>query len=381
MSDPIYLDYNATTPVAPEVAEAMQPFVADLFGNPSSSHVHGVRTRQAVDRARGQVALLLGCDADEVVFTSGGTEANNWAIKGSAEALRERGDHVVTSAVEHPAVTEVCRFLETRGFSVTYLPVDAAGRVAPGEVERAVGPRTILVTVMLANNEVGTLQPIAEIARIAAARGVRVHTDAAQAVGKVPVRVDDLGVDLLSVAGHKLYAPKGIGALYIRRGTELAKFMHGADHESDRRAGTENVLEIVGLGRAAELAAAEMEQRVEHARSMRDRLHRALAEAHPDAVLNGHPDERLPNTLSLSFPGIKANKLLDRLDGVAASAGAACHSSVVTVSHVLEAMAVPQHVAMGTIRLSVGRETTEAHVDRAARRIVEVVRQMRAEEG
>jgi len=377
MGDPIYLDYNATTPIAPEVAEAMRPALDELFGNPSSSHAYGRRTRAAVERARGQVASLLGCDADEVVFTSGGTESNNWAIRGTAEALRDRGDHIVTTAVEHPAVTEVCTYLASLGFAVTTVAVDARGRVDPGAVARAIGARTVLVTVMHANNEVGTLQPIAEIAEICRARGVRLHSDGAQAAGKVPARVDDLGVDLYSVAGHKLYGPKGIGALYIRRGADLAKFMYGADHESDRRAGTENVLEIVGLGAAAELAAREMETRAAHVRALRDRMHGALAGAFPDLHLNGHPDERLPNTLSVSFPEVKANKLLDRLDGVAASAGAACHSSVVTVSHVLEAMGVPVRIAMGTVRLSVGRETSEADIDAAAASIISAVRALR----
>ena len=377
MGDLIYLDYNATTPIAPEVADAMRPCLDDLFGNPSSSHPYGRQTRAAVERARGQVASLLGCSSDEVVFTSGGTESNNWAIRGTARALRERGDHIVTTAVEHPAVTEVCRYLASEGFAITTLPVDSRGRVAPAAVERAIGPHTVLVTVMHANNEVGTLQPITEIAAFCRARGVRLHSDGAQAAGKVPAKVDDLGVDLYSVAGHKLYAPKGIGALYIRRGTDLAKFMFGADHESDRRAGTENVLEIVGLGAAAELAEQEMESRASHVRRMRDRLHETLSRAFPDVHLNGHPDLRLPNTLSISFPEVKANKLLDRLDDVAASAGAACHSSVVTLSHVLEAMGVPERIAMGTIRLSVGRETTGEDVDRAARQIIGAVRALR----
>jgi cysteine desulfurase len=380
MSDPIYLDYNATTPIAPEVAAAMRPHLAELFGNPSSPHPYGVQTREAVDRARAQVAGLLGCDDDEVVFTSGGTESNNWAIKGSAEALCGRGNHVITSAVEHPAVTEVCRYLAAHGFEISTVGVDAHGRVEPAAVEAAIRPETTLVTVMLANNEVGTLNPIAEIAEVTRGRGIRLHTDAAQAVGKVPTRVDELGVDLLSVAGHKLYAPKGIGALYIRRGTELAKFMHGADHEADRRAGTENVLQIAGLGQAAELARLELDQRVRHCRDLRDRLHGLLSAGIPDAHLNGHPEHRLPNTLSISFPGVKANKLLDRLTGVAASAGAACHSSVVTVSHVLEAMAVPERTAMGTVRLSVGRETSEDDIDRAAASIVAEVQWMRGQD-
>ena len=379
MSDPIYLDYNATTPIAPEVADAMRPCLDELWGNPSSSHSYGRATRAAVDRAREQVAELLACEADEVVFTSGGTESNNWAIKGSVAALFERGDHVITSAVEHPAVTEVCRFLQTMGVRVTTVPVDDTGRVDPAAVAAAIEDDTVLITVMHANNEVGTLQPIAEIAAMARERGIRLHSDGAQSVGKVPTRVADLGVDLFSVAGHKLYAPKGIGALYIRRGVDLPKLMHGADHESDRRAGTENVLQIVGLGAAAEIAHERQREHQAHLMTVRDRLHAALTAAHPDVHLNGHPEHRLPNTLSVAFPGIKANKLLDRLPEVAASAGAACHSSVVTLSHVLEAMGTPEHIAMGTIRLSVGRETTTVDVDRAAGFINAAVSQMRTE--
>ena len=373
----IYLDYNATTPIAPQVADAMRPYLEGFFGNPSSSHPLGIAARQAVDRARTQVAGLLGCEPDEVLFTSGGTESNNTAIQGTARALRSRGDHIITSAVEHAAVFEVCRFLEGDGFRVTTVPVDGDGLVDPADVERAITDATILVTVMHANNEVGALQPIADITRLAHARGVRVHTDGAQSVGKVPTRVDELGVDLFSVAGHKLYAPKGIGALYIRRGTELVKFMFGADHESDRRAGTENVLEIVGLGEAAELSALGLVSNEAHLRAMRDRLHDRLAAAIDDLHLNGPGDLRLPNTLSVAFPGLKANKLLDRLDGIAASAGAACHSSVVTLSHVLDAMGTDEHIAMGTIRFSVGRETTVDEVDRAAEMVIKVVCEMR----
>jgi cysteine desulfurase NifS/selenium donor protein len=377
MSQPIYLDYNATTPIAPEVAAAMRPYLEGRFGNPSSSHPYGIEARRAVERARRQVADLLGCDPDEIVFTSGGSEANNAALLGTARALQNRGRHIVTSAIEHPAVTEVCRFLEGEGWRVTWLPVDATGRVDPADVKRALGPDTVLVTIMHANNEVGTIQPIAKIARLAHARGIRVHSDAAQSVGKIPVRVDALGVDLLSVAGHKLYAPKGVGALYIRRGTVLAKLIHGATHEQDRRAGTENVLEIVGLGAAAEIAARNLEQHTAHLRTMRDRLHRALQARVPDMHLNGHPVERLPNTLSVSFPGLEADTILDELDEVAASAGAACHADQITVSHVLKAMGVPERTAMGTIRLSVGRETTAEEIDRAAQLIVEAIARLR----
>ncbi len=377
MAEPIYLDYNATTPIAPEVVAAMRPYLEGAFGNPSSPHRFGIEARRGVEKARGQIAALLGCQRDEIVFTSGGSESNNAAIKGTAIALRDKGRHIITSTVEHPAVTEVCRFLEGEGYRVTWLPVDSTGRVDPGDVEKAITSDTILVTIMHANNEVGTIEPIAEIAAIARAAGVRMHSDGAQSVGKIPTHVRELGVDLFSVAGHKLYGPKGIGALYQRRGTELAKLIHGADHEQNRRAGTENVLEIVGLGKAAEIAARDFHRNSSHMEEMRDRLQAAIAERIPDLVVNGHPEERLPNTLSVSFPGVEANTVLDELIDVAASAGAACHADQVDVSPVLVAMGIPEHVAMGTIRLSTGRETTADEIDRAAESIGGVVGRLR----
>jgi cysteine desulfurase NifS len=373
MNDIIYLDYNATTPIAPEVAEAMEPYLYGHFGNPSSSHPYGVEARRAVEKAREQVAELLECHPNEIVFTSGGTESNNAAIRGVAEILHERGKHIITSAIEHPAVGEVCGYLETQGFRITRVPVDKTGMVDPADVERAIGSDTILVTIMHANNEIGTIEPIADIARIARARGVLVHSDGAQSVGKIVTTVDDLGVDLFSVAGHKLYAPKGVGALYIRRGVQLTKFLLGADHEQNRRAGTENVLEIVGLGKASELALANLEHHGNHFQLMRDRLFTRLSAALPDMPLNGHPKRRLPNTLSVSFPNLEANQILDELMDVAASAGAACHADQIDVSHVLQATGLPEYIAMGTVRFSVGRETTEDEIDRAAERIIEVV--------
>lgn len=379
---PIYLDDNATTPIAREVAEAMAPYLYEHFGNPSSSHPYGVVAKRAVEEARAQVAAFLGCGATEVAFTSGGTESNNYAIKGAAFALRRSGNHIITSAVEHPAVVEVCRWLEHQGFRVTVLPVDEYGFVDPAELERAVTPDTILVTVMHANNEVGTIEPIAELARIAHRFGALMHTDAAQSVGKIPVDVDTLGVDLLSIAGHKLYAPKGIGALYIRAGTELAKQLQGAGQEGGRRPGTENVLEIVGLGKACELAARDLEKNAAHFRAMRDRLHHALLdEVGEDKVrLNGHLEERLPNTLSLSFRGIEANTLLSEIgEEVAASAGAACHADDIAVSAVLEAMKLPIDWAMGTVRFSVGRGTTGKEIDQAAGVISAAVHRLQAE--
>jgi cysteine desulfurase len=369
----LYLDYNATTPVDPEVADAMMPFLRDNFGNPSSAHSYGLRARDAVTKARAQVAAMVGCEPDEVIFTSGGTEANNLAIKGYALAHRHRGNHILTSAIEHPAVLEVCRHLETIGFEITRAPVDGFGRLDPQVVIDSIRPATILISVMQANNEVGTLQPVEEIAAVALERGIVFHTDAAQAIGKVPVGLSATDSDMLSIAGHKLYAPKGVGALCVRRGIELQKQMHGAAHEHNRRAGTENVLEIVGLGQACEVVSRELRGHEAHLTAMRDLLQSRILELVPWARVNGHPELRLPNTLSISFTGIEANKLLARLEDVACSAGAACHSDRVVMSHVLEAMGVPVAQAMGTLRLSTGRMTTEAEIEQAARSVAQAV--------
>ena len=374
MSRPIYLDYNGTTPHDPEVIAAMRPFLEEQFGNPSSGHEFGLKPRQAVEAARRQVAALIHCHPDEIVFTSGGTESNNSAIRGLVRALRHKGRHIVTSAIEHPAVSEVCRYLQADGFETTCVAVDGTGMVDPDEVEKAIRPDTLLISIMHANNEVGTLQPIAEIAAAARRHGIAMHTDAAQSLGKIPTDVRALGVDLLSIAGHKLYAPKGIGALYVRRGVQLEKFMHGAGQESGRRAGTENVLEIVGLGKACEIAARDLKQNMAHMRSMRDRLHQALAGRLKEVRLNGHCEQRLPNTLSLAFKGAQADRLLDSIAAeVAASAGAACHAGSVSLSHVLQAMQVPVEWAKGTLRFSVGRMTTPSEIDRAAEIIVQAL--------
>ncbi|HEY47094.1 MAG: selenide, water dikinase [Anaerolineae bacterium SM23_ 63] len=373
-NEPIYLDYNATTPIDDRVAEAMKPYLYEHFGNPSSAHPYGIRAKQAVETARAQVAVSLRCSPAEIVFTSGGSEANNMAIKGVASAYR---GHIITSAIEHPAVLEPCRYLETQGYRLSILPVDEFAMVDPAEVERAITPETILVSIMHANNEVGTIQRIAEIASIAHSHGALMHTDAAQSLGKVAVNVEELDVDLLSLAGHKFYAPKGIGALYIRSGVKLVKFIHGADHETNRRAGTENVLEIVGLGKAAEIACEDLEETATHMRSMRDRLWRGLSdELKTPEILkqNGHPTERLPNTLSVSFRSIEANTLLSEIsDRVAASAGAACHAENIEVSSVLEAMGVPLEYAMGTVRFSVGRMTTPEELEEAVKVVVDAV--------
>jgi cysteine desulfurase len=382
--DTIYLDYNATTPIAEEVVEAMLPYLQEHFGNPSSSHPYGMATKRAMEAARGEVSALIGCQPTELIFTSGGTESNNYAIKGTVMALRERGKHIITSAVEHPAVTEVCLWLEEQGFRVTTLGVDEYGLVDPLDLERAITSQTILVTVMHANNEVGTIEPIAELASIAHQHGALMHTDAAQSVGKIAVDVDELGVDLLSIAGHKLYAPKGIGALYVRSGTVLAKQLHGAEHESNRRPGTENVPSIVALGRACVIAGRDLEKNMSNFQSLRDRLYEALVDSLGDEVikLNGHPEKCLPNTLSVSFRGIEANTLLAEIgEQVAASAGAACHADDIDVSTVLEAMHVPIDWAMGTVRFSVGRSTTSKDVDRAAEIVAQAVQRLLPDSG
>lgn len=379
MTDPIYLDYNATTPLDPVVIEAMTPYLTTHFGNPSSGHAYGKQTFHAVEQARAQLAALINARPFEIVFTGGGSEANNTVIKGVADLHRERGRHLVISTVEHPAVTEPCNWLATHGHVITQIPVDDAGRVIMRHLDAALTDQTVLVSVMLANNEVGTLQPIREIARMAHEAGALVHTDAAQAVGKIPVDVSELGVDFLSVAAHKLYGPKGIGALYIREGLQLPPLIHGASHEGGRRAGTENVMGIVGLGTAAARAAEMLEAEVPRLAALRDQLQTWLTDAVEETRVNGHPGERLPNTLSISFKHVEANTLLDRIGGVvAASAGAACHSGGVTVSSVLAAMGVPVDYAMGTLRLSLGRMTTAEDIERASEVIVQEVAALRS---
>ena len=379
----VYLDYNATTPVAAEVLEAMLPYLKGNFGNPSSSHAYGTAAKLAVEAARAEVAALLGCDAGEIVFTSGGTESNNFALRGVAGLYRKQhptGGHLVTSAVEHPAVMEVCRHLEGNGFDLTVLPVDRYGVVDPDDLKGALRKDTFLVSVMHANNEVGTIQPVPELAVLAGEAGALFHTDAAQSVGKIPVDVTALGVDLLTVAGHKLYAPKGVGALYIRSGVVPEKLLYGADHEQNLRAGTENVAQIVALGTACRIAREGLENFAERYRHSRDLLEELVTTAVPQARVNGDPGRRLPNTLSISFPGVQAQTLVGRLSGVAVSAGAACHAEHIDVSAVLQAMNVPLEFAMGTIRLSTGRETTDEEIHRGAEEIVSVVRRLFAAE-
>jgi len=358
----IYLDHNASTPIAPSVAAAMRPLLETGFGNPSSGHWASRPAKAALEHARSDVAALLGAEPDEIVFTSGGSEANNLALKGSYFTLRGERNHFITQVTEHPAILKPLAFLQSLGAEVTYLPVDGYGRVDPDEIRRAITPRTALITIMHANNETGTIQPIEEIGSIAREHGVRFHTDAAQSIGKIATHVDDLGVDLLSVAGHKLYAPKGIGALYVRRGIALEPLIHGAGHESGRRAGTESALLAIGLGEASVLARdlAPMHD----VRALRDRFWQALQQRFGNSIqLNGHPEHRLPNTLNVCFVGQVGADLLARLDDVAASTGSACHAGRVELSPVLAAMRVSEEAGMGAIRFSLGRGTTPTEID------------------
>lgn len=368
----IYLDYNASTPIDPAVTAAMRPFLEDHFGNPSSGHWASIKAKAALDTARSRVAAPLGCHNDEIVFTSGGSEANNFALKGVFFALRGKGDHIITTQIEHPAIIEPCRFLERLGGRVTYVPVDSTGRIDPDDLRSAITPRTILVSIMHANNEVGTVQPIEECASIAREHGLLFHTDAAQSVGKVATRVNELGVDLLSIAGHKLYAPKGVGALFVRRGVSLEPLIHGAGHEGGRRAGTESALLAVGLGKACEVAhdLTPMDQ----IRALRDHFWQELQRQFGNRVaLNGHSTHRLPNTLNVSFVGRIGAEILGRLDGVAASTGSACHSGRIELSPVLEAMGTAPEVGMGAVRFSLGRSTTRGEIDAVVERLTDIL--------
>jgi|SRR5665213_197972 len=368
----IYLDYNASTPIDPAVAAAMRPFLGHHYGNPSSGHWAAMRAKEALEIARGQVAALLGCQNEEIVFTSGGSEANNLALKGVFFALREKGDHIITSEIEHPAIIEPCQFLERLGARVTYLPVDGTGRIDADNLRRAISPRTILVSIMHANNEVGTIEPVEECARIARQHGILFHTDAAQSVGKISTDVNQLGVDLLSIAGHKLYAPKGVGVLFVRRGVSIEPLIHGAGHESGRRAGTESALLAVGLGMACELARDLAS--VDRIRTLRDLFWEKLQKQFGNRVaLNGHPTYRLPNTLNVSFVGRVGADILGRLDDVAASTGSACHSGRIELSPVLRAMGVAPEVGMGAVRFSLGRTTTRDEIDEVLDRLAKIL--------
>lgn len=375
--DPIYLDHNATTPLLPEVVDAMIPYLREHFGNPSSGHVYGARTRAAVATAREQVAALLGCSDEEIVFTSGGTEANNLAIRGAANAYARR--HVVTTKIEHPATSRPVGALEAAGYRVTRLGVDRDGRARLDEAAVAICDETVLITVMASNNETGVLQPVAQLARLARLRGSIVHTDAAQSVGKVPFHVRELDVDLASIAGHKLYAPKGVGALYVRRGVRVSPILLGAGHERGLRPGTENVASIVGLGVACDVARRDLDVVGERLRARRDLLWTRLSEAVPGLALNGHATARLPNTLNVRFPGVLGSAVLAAANDVAASTGSACHEGNEDASPVIVAMGVSEDAALGSVRLTVGRSTTEDEVERAAAALSSAWRRLKGE--
>jgi cysteine desulfurase len=374
--DIIYLDHNATTPISEPVVEAMRPHMEGEFGNPSSVYSLGARAKKAVDEARIEVGALLGCKPSEVTFTSGGSESNNTILKGVVDWNRPQDFHIITSAVEHPAVLNPCLYLMGLGVNVTVLPVDQFGRVDPDDVFRAIGPKTVLISIMLANNEVGTIEPIKELAATAREKEVLIHTDAAQAVGKIPVQVEELGVDFLSLAGHKMYGPKGVGALYIRRDRKVTPLIHGAGQESGRRAGTENVILAVGLGAASKMARGQLKEDMNHALRLRDQLQEILLKGIDGLVIHGHPHERLPNTLSISVPELDGNQILEGLPHLCASTGAACHDRSVELSHVLSAMGVPRGIGMGTLRLTVGRGNTMEQVEEGAESIIRRVKNL-----
>jgi len=361
----IYLDYAATTPADTEVVKAMSPYFTDRFGNPSSIHSFGQEGKAAIEEARGKIASLLGARQEEIIFTSGGTESNNFTIKGVVYANSSKGNHIITSSIEHPCMIESCKFLEKNGFKVTYLPVDKDGLINPEDVKKAITPETILISIMHANNEIGTIEPIAEIGRIAQEQDIYFHTDAVQTFGHIPVNVDEFNVDLLSVSAHKLYGPKGVGALYVRKGTKMASFMHGGEQERRRRASTENVPGIVGFGKAAEIAKNSMNEEAKKLTILRDKLIRGIFEKIADIRLNGHPIRRLPNNVNVSIEFIEGESMLLNLDmeGIAASTGSACSSSSLEASHVLLALGLLPELAHGSLRFTLGRYTEEEDVD------------------
>jgi len=376
----IYLDYAATTPTHPDVVKAMLPYFTDAFGNPSSLYSYGQEAKGAIEEARVKVANLIGARDEEIIFTGSGTEADNFALKGVAFANEKRGNHIITSSVEHHAVMEACKFLERRGYKVTYLPVDKYGLVDPSDVKKAITDKTILISVIHANNEIGTIEPIAEISRIAQEAGVYFHTDAVQTTGHIPVDVNELGVDLLSISAHKLYGPKGVGALYIRKGTKLVSFMHGGEQERRRRASTENVPGIVGFGRAVELAKQEMNEEAERLTHLRDQLIQGLLERIDHSRLNGHPLKRLPNNVNISVDFVEGESMLLNLDleGICASTGSACSSSSLEPPHVLLATGLSHKQAHGSLRFSLGKGTTEEEIGQVLDVLPKIVAKLRA---
>lgn len=375
----IYLDHSATTPVAPEVVEAMMPFFTRNFGNASSVHSFGQEAKVALEDARSQIARLINAEAAEIVFTSGGTESDNWAIKGAAATVEGRKNHIVTSRVEHHAVLYTCQYLEKRGFQVTYVPVDKYGMVEPEQVVEAIRDETFLISIMHANNEIGSINPIREIAAIAKERDILFHTDAVQSFGKIPIDVKELNIALLTISGHKIYGPKGIGALYMRRGLKLEKFLHGGRHERDRRAGTENVSAAVGLGKAAQLCSQRMEEDMGQQRHLSEHLYNKITETLDGVYLNGHQSRRVPGIVNISFDGTESDSMVLSLDlkGIAVSNGSACTSGVVEPSHVLKALGLPKNLAISAIRFSLGRGTTVEEIDYTVEALQEVVQRLR----
>jgi cysteine desulfurase len=375
----IYMDHSATSPVDPEVFEAMKPYFTDSFGNASTLYSLGRDARKAMESAREEVASIIGAETKDIIFTSGGTESDNIAIKGTAYKLKNKGNHIITSDIEHPAVDETCKYLEKNGFEVTYLPVYEDGIVKVSDMEAAITDKTILITVMHANNEIGTIQPIAEIGKIARERGIYFHTDAVQTVGKIPVDVKELNVDMLSLSSHKLYGPKGVGALYVRKGVRIEPIIHGGGHERGIRPGTENVAGIVGLGKACSLARENLERDAQKLRGLRDRLIEGVLEQNEDSYLNGHRTKRLPNNANFRFTGIEGESLILHLDskGIASSTGSACSSTKLEPSHVLMAIGLEEVEAHGSLRISLGHENTEEDIDFTLTAIKEVVDKLR----
>lgn len=376
----IYLDYAATTPTHPEVVQAMLPYFTENFGNPSSIYSYGQEARGAIETARGKVAGLIGARDDEIIFTGGGTEADNFALKGMAFASEGKGNHIITTSIEHHAVLETCQFLEKRGFNITYLPVDKYGLVNPDDVKKAIMNKTILVSVMHANNEIGTIQPLEEIGKITREAGIPLHTDAVQTTGHIPINVNKLGVDLLSASAHKTYGPKGVGALYIRKGLKVTPFIHGGGQEKGRRSGTENVPGIVGFGKAAEIASDEMIGEAERLTVLRDKLIQVLPERIADIHLNGHPVKRLPNNVNISIDFVEGESICLNLDleGICASTGSACSSSSLKASHVLLALGLSHEQAHGSLRFSLGKWTTNDDIDKVVEILPRVISKLRA---
>ena len=377
--DRIYLDYAATSPVLPEVLDAMLPFFMSCFGNPSGIHENGRETRKALEQARREVAETLGAESREIVFTSGGSESDNLAIEGTAFALREKGNHIITSQIEHHAVLNTCRWLEKQGFRVTYLPVDASGLVDPDSVRDAIGNDTVLVSIMTANNEIGTVEPVSEIGEICREKGVLFHTDAVQAIGMMNIHAAEINADLISLSAHKFHGPKGTGALYIRKGTKLESLIHGGAQERGLRAGTENVPGIVGMGKAITVAAKEREENQQRIRELRDQMIRIVLERIPGSQLNGHPEKRLANNCHFSFAGIESEALLLRLDlaGISVSGGSACTSGSMEPSHVLQAIGLKDEMLKSGIRMTMGRETTREEIEKTAEKMSEIIADLR----